>query len=97
MIDYSPLWKTMKEKDISQYLLLKGGIDNKTLDVLKHNGNITVLTLEKICKICDCTPNEVLCFIDNPEETQSTTKAASDGKIASKPKSKSRAKSKATQ
>lgn len=30
MIDYSPLWHTMEEKQISQYVLLKSGIDHKT-------------------------------------------------------------------
>ena len=35
MIDYSPLWQTMKEKDIIQYALLQKGIVNKTLDSLK--------------------------------------------------------------
>ncbi|MBE5840626.1 MAG: helix-turn-helix transcriptional regulator [Butyrivibrio sp.] len=62
MVDYSPLWKTMSKKGISQYYLLKHGIDNKTLDGLKKNKNITVYTLEKLCQIIECTPNDVLEF-----------------------------------
>ena len=62
MLDYSPLWRTMEEKGISQYRLIKAGIDNKTLDALKKGNNITLLTLEKICTILDCTPNEVVRF-----------------------------------
>ena len=62
IIDYSPLWRTMKEKHVSQYGLLKSGIDNKTLDRLKKNNNITLLTLEKLCKTLDCTPNDVVKF-----------------------------------
>ena len=64
IIDYSPLWDTMKTKNCSQYKLLKSGIDNKTLDYLKKNSNITLLTLEKICRILDCTPNDVVKFTD---------------------------------
>lgn len=64
IIDFSPLWKTMDEKHITQYQLLKQGIDNKTLDSLKKNKNITLITLEKICKILDCEPNDVVKFID---------------------------------
>jgi DNA-binding Xre family transcriptional regulator len=64
MIDYSPMWRTMEEKGITQYQLLKGGIDNKTLDSLKKGKNITLLTLEKLCKILECTPNEVVEFIE---------------------------------
>lgn len=62
MLDYSPLWKTMERKGISQYRLIKLGIDNKTLDSLKKGNNITLLTLEKICTILNCTPNDVLQF-----------------------------------
>lgn len=65
MIDYSPLWETLSKKKISQYQLLKAGIDNRTLDSLKKNKNITLLTLEKICKIADCTPNDVVNFKSN--------------------------------
>lgn len=67
MIDYTPLWNTMKKNGISQYRLLQEGIDNKTLDSLKKGKNITVLTLEKLCNILDCTPNDVIRFIDESE------------------------------
>lgn len=65
MLDYSPMWETMQRKEISQYSLLKAGIDNKTLDSLKKGNNITLLTLEKICTILGCTPNEVVRFVPN--------------------------------
>lgn len=63
IISYRPLWETMKEKNISQYQLLKMGIDNKTLDGLKHNRNITLLTVEKLCNILECTPDKIVEFI----------------------------------
>ena len=65
MLDYSPMWETMRRKEISQYRLLKAGIDNKTLDSIKKGNNITLLTLEKICTILDCTPNDVVRFVSN--------------------------------
>ena len=64
MIDYAPLWETMAEKGISQYQLLKNGIDNKTLDTLKKNKNITLLTMEKLCRIIGCTPNDIVRVIE---------------------------------
>ena len=67
MIDYSPLWETMRQRHVTQYQLLQQGIDNKTLDALKKNKNITLLTLEKLCSILGCTPNDVVRFIDEPE------------------------------
>ncbi len=63
MIDYSPLWETMKERGVTQYRLLQRGIDNRTLDALKKNKNITLLTLEKLCVILECTPDDIVRFI----------------------------------
>ena len=62
IFDYRPLWDTMRKNGVSQYKLLKGGIDNKTLDSLKKNKNITMVTLEKLCRIVGCTPNDVVRF-----------------------------------
>ncbi|WP_330613713.1 helix-turn-helix domain-containing protein [Butyrivibrio sp.] len=54
----------MKKKNISQYYLLKNGLDNKTLDSLKKGKNITLVTLERLCHLLDCTPNDVINFYD---------------------------------
>ena len=62
IIDFSPLWETMKAKNITQYYLIQHGIDNKTLDSIKKNKNITLLTLEKLCDIIGCTPNDIVQF-----------------------------------
>ena len=66
MISYEPLWKTMKEKNITQYYLINSGISTGTLDSLKKGKNITVLTIEKLCNIIGCTPNDIFELI--PEE-----------------------------
>jgi len=69
MIDYAPLWDTMKRKDISQYRLLKDKvIDNKTLDGLKNNRNITLNTVEKLCVYLGCTPNDIVRFTSENSE-----------------------------
>ena len=47
---------------MTQYQLLKAGIDNRTLDSLKKNKNITLLTLEKLCNIIECPPNDIVQF-----------------------------------
>lgn len=65
MIDYSPLWKMMEEKNIFQYYLVKhGNIDNKTIYNLKRNKGITMATLEKLCRALDCTANDIVSFHD---------------------------------
>ena len=65
VIDFFPLWKTMEQKGVTQYQLIKSGIDNKTLDTLKKNKNITLLTLQKLCRILGCTPNDVVQFTED--------------------------------
>ncbi|MCH5352165.1 MAG: helix-turn-helix domain-containing protein [Acutalibacter sp.] len=64
MLDYSPLWETMRKKGVSQYALIQAGIDRRTLDWLKKNKNITLLSLEKLCAILKCKPNDIVRFID---------------------------------
>lgn len=67
MIDYTPLWDTMKRNGVSQYKLLQSGIDNKTLDALKKNSNITLRTVEKLCRILKCTADDIVRFTEEDE------------------------------
>lgn len=63
MVSYEPLWQTMKQKGITTYALIeKHGIPSKTIYNLKRNKNITTATLETLCIILDCTPNDILTF-----------------------------------
>ena len=63
MVSYNPLWETMKEKGITTYALIERyKIQSKTIYNLKHNKNITTATLERLCDILECTPNEILEF-----------------------------------
>ena len=39
-------------------------LDNHTLDMLKRTMNITLITLERICKYPDCTPDDVIKFTE---------------------------------
>ncbi len=64
MLDYSPMWEYMKTHNYSQYYLLKHDIDSKTIFKLRRNENITLLTLEKLCRAMNCTPNDIVKFVD---------------------------------
>lgn len=64
-IDYQPLYKTMKENGVSWYQMQQEGIDNKTCQQLRDNKNITLETLEKLCDILSCTPNDIVQFTKN--------------------------------
>lgn len=63
MVSYAPLWKTMQEKGITTYALINQyKIQSKTIYNLKHGKNVTTATLESLCKILNCTPNDILTF-----------------------------------
>lgn len=65
MVSYENLWNTMKQKNVSTYSLIhKHGFNPRTINNLKHNKGITVDTLERLCRILDCTPNDVISFTD---------------------------------
>ena len=66
MISYEPLWKTMKDRGVTTYTLIyKLGFSAYTITNLKRNKSITMNTLEKLCTILNCTPNEIVAFIQD--------------------------------
>ncbi len=63
MIVYDKLWLTMKEKNISQYTLIKKyGFSTGQLDRLRKNGNINSYTLNQLCEILDCRLEDIAEF-----------------------------------
>lgn len=64
MIDYTPLWDTMREKNITTYMLINTyHVDAHTISRLKQNKSVTINTLETLCKILDCTADKVVRFV----------------------------------
>lgn len=66
MISYKPFFDTIKKKGITQYQLENDYLLSKgTMDRLRSNKNISLFTLEYICKLINCKPNEVFTIIDD--------------------------------
>jgi len=66
MISYQPLWKTMKERGVTTYTLIyKHGISAYTVTNLRRNKSITMNTMERLCKILQCTANDVVEFTED--------------------------------
>lgn len=64
MINYEPLWRTMDAKGITTYTLIyKHGVSSRTINNLKHNRSITLYTMEKLCDILECKPNDIVDFV----------------------------------
>ena len=60
MISYAPFYRTLKTKKVSQYELISFGISPSTLNNIKHNRDISTVTINKLCIILNCKPNDVL-------------------------------------
>ena len=60
MISFEKLWITLKERNISQYKLIKEyKISTGQLDRLGKNGNVNTYTLNELCKILDCRLEDI--------------------------------------
>jgi DNA-binding Xre family transcriptional regulator len=60
MIKFDRLWRTMQERNISQYRLIKEyGISTGQLDRLRKNGNVNTYTLDQLCRILDCKLEDI--------------------------------------
>ena len=73
MIDYSPLWNTLRSKHISQYRLIKEfGLSSGQMSRLKKNTYVSTHTLETLCRILDCRIEDVMevSFEDEKSEKQ---------------------------
>lgn len=56
----------MKERKVTTYALIyKHNFSPYTITNLKRNKSITMNTLEKLCKILDCTADGIVQFIDD--------------------------------
>ena len=68
MISYDNLWKTMKERGITQYALIKQyHISPGQLTRLKRNESVSTHTIGMFCKILKCTVSDVMEYIEDEE------------------------------
>ena len=60
MIVFDRLWKTMKNRGISQYKLIhEYNVSTGQLDRLRKNQNVNTYTLDQLCKILNCRLEDI--------------------------------------
>jgi len=68
MLKYDKLWATLKEKNISQYKLIKDyGIDKAQLQRLRKNMIVKTMILNRLCSILDCRIEDIVEYV--PDDT----------------------------
>lgn len=69
MITYEKLFIVLEKKGISQNQAIKQGIvNNRSLNALKNNKNVTMATIDNICNMLDCEPADILTFTKDKGE-----------------------------
>lgn len=67
MISFVPLFKTMKEKNISSYKLEKLGFSRATYYSIQQGNSISTNTVNQLCKLLKCEVSDIMEFIDDDE------------------------------
>ena len=68
MIVYDRLWKTMKEKGVSQYSLIKNyHINEAQLYRLSKNMVVKTITLDRLCEILECEIEDICQYVKDSE------------------------------
>lgn len=61
MIRYDRLWKTMENRGISQYdLYTHHNVNRSQINRLKHNKNVEINTIDKLCNILQCKVEDIM-------------------------------------
>jgi DNA-binding Xre family transcriptional regulator len=61
VVVYDKLWATMKQKKITQYdLYTHYGMNRSQLNRLRHDQNVTIATIDKLCNILSCRVEDIL-------------------------------------
>lgn len=64
MICYDVFWKTLKQKNVSQYALIeKFGISTSVLTRMRRNDYLGLRKIEDLCKILDCDICDIVRYI----------------------------------
>lgn len=64
MIKYDKLCETMKEKGITQYdLYTRYNVNRSQLARLRHNKNVQVNTIDKLCNILECDVEDIMTHV----------------------------------
>ena len=66
MISYEKLWKTMDERGVSQYALIKTyHVSPGQITRMKRNESVSTHTIEMFCRILGCNVEDVMEYIED--------------------------------
>ncbi len=90
MISYDNCWETMSKRGITKYALIYHyGMSSNTLRRMSHGEPITTSTINELCLILHCEPQDILSFelteeekaFNEKRETEISTKKKKEPRI----------------
>ena len=67
MISYAPLFKTMKDKEITSYRLDKMGFSRATYYSMQKGNSVSTNTINQLCKLLQCNVSDIMEFVNEEE------------------------------
>ena len=69
MIDYSPFWETLAHSEENWYTLTKKHkLSDSTLHRLKYNKDISMKTVNDLCRILNCRIEDIEVYVPSEED-----------------------------
>ena len=69
VISYDNLWKTMREKNVSQYILIKEHhVSPAQITRLKRSESVSTHTIDMFCEILNCRVEDIMEHIPDEDK-----------------------------
>lgn len=69
MIDYSPFFQTLKDKNESTYTMIhKYNISSSLINRLRNNKPISTTTLNDLCRVLKCNVEDILKYVESNDD-----------------------------
>jgi len=65
MMSYEPLFRTMREKEITSYRLQKMGFNRATYYAIKKGKSVSTNTIAHLCALLSCRVEDVIEYVED--------------------------------
>lgn len=69
MIRFEKLKRLMDEKEIKKFYLRTHGISPAIVDKILSSGDVSTVTINKVCALLNCQPGDIMEYVPDQPET----------------------------
>ena len=67
MITYEKLFILLENKGLNKFWLRNNGFNASTVDYLVKNKDVRISTINRLCTLLNCTPDDILTYTPDKE------------------------------